>query len=165
MKYYATIEDQTFEIEINQQGELCIDGELAAVDFRSIGGSSIYSLLLGNASYEALVEARDDCYEVLLQGTLYRVWVQDERMRRLAQAARGFAPPSGEIAIKAPMPGLIIDVPVQEGQEVEEGAVLVILESMKMENELKAPRTGVVSQVRVQSGQRVDQHQTLVAIT
>jgi acetyl/propionyl-CoA carboxylase alpha subunit len=165
MKYYATIEDQTFEIEINQQGELCIDGERAAVDFRSIGGSSIYSLLLGNASYEALVEARDDCYEVLLQGTLYRVWVQDERMRRLAQAARGFAPPSGEIAIKAPMPGLIVDVPVQEGQEVEEGAVLVILESMKMENELKAPRTGVVSQVRVQSGQGVDQHQTLVAIT
>ena len=121
MKYFATIDEQTFEIEINQLGELCIDGECAVVDFRSIAGSSIYSLLLGNASYEALVEERDDCYEVLVQGTLYRVQVQDERMRRLAQAAQGFAAPSGEIAIKAPMPGLIVDVPVQEGQAVEEG--------------------------------------------
>ncbi len=164
MKYFATIDDQTFEIEINQQGELCIDGDCAAVDFQSISGSSVYSLLLGNLSYEALVEARDDCYEVLLQGTLYRVCVQDERTRRLAQAARGFAPPSGEIAIRAPMPGLIVAVPVTVGQAVEEGTVLMILESMKMENELKAPRAGVVSQVRVQSGQSVEQHQILVAI-
>ena len=52
-----------------------------------------YSLLLGNVSHEALVEARDDCYDMLVQGTLYRVLVQDERMRRLAQAARGFARP------------------------------------------------------------------------
>lgn len=165
MKYYATIEGKTFEIEINQLGELCIDGECVEVDFQSIGGGSIYSLLLGNASYEALVEARDDCYEVLVQGTLYRVFVQDERMRRLARATRGFVPPSGEIAIKAPMPGLVTDVPVQEGQPVDEGSVLVVLESMKMENELKAPRAGVVSQVRVQSGQSVEQNETLMAVT
>jgi biotin carboxyl carrier protein len=165
MKYYATIDEQTFEIEINQLGELCIDGECAVVDFQSIAGSSIYSLLLGNVSYEALVEARDECYEVLLQGTLYRVSVQDERMRRLAEAAQGFAPPSGEIAVKAPMPGLVVDVAVREGQAVKAGSILVILESMKMENELKAPRAGVISQVRVHRGQTVEQHETLVAIT
>jgi acetyl/propionyl-CoA carboxylase alpha subunit len=165
MKYYATIDDRTYEIEINQLGELCIDGECAEVDFQSIGGTSIYSLLLGNASYEALVEERDDCFEVLVQGRLYRVCVQDERMRRLADAAKGFAPPGGEISIRAPMPGSIVEVPVQEGQEVEEGSVLVILESMKMENELRAPRAGVVSQVRVQAGQNVEQNETLVAIT
>ena len=165
MKYYSAIEDRIFEIEINQLGELCIDGECAEVDFQSISGSSIYSLLFGHVSYEAIVEARDDCYDVLVQGTLYRVKVQDERERRLAQAARGFAPPSGEIAIKAPMPGLIVDVPVCTGQAVEEGNVLVILESMKMENELKAPRAGVISQVRVQTGQSVEQHEILVSIT
>ena len=159
-----TIDDRTFEIEINQQWELCIDDECEAVDFQSISGSSIYSLLLGNVSFEALVEARDDCYEVLLQGTLYRISVQDERLRRLAEAALDFSPPSGEIAIKAPMPGLIVAVPVTEGQSVEEGDVLVVLESMKMENELKAPRAGIVSQVRAQSGQSVDHHETLVAI-
>jgi len=165
MKYFATIDEQTFEIEINQQGELCVDGRCEEVDFQSISGSSIYSLLLGNASFEAIVEARDDCYEVMVQGSLYRVCVEDERMRRLAQAARGFAPPSGEIAIKAPMPGLIVNVPVHVDQAVKKGDVLVVLESMKMENELKAPRDGVVSQVRVESGQSVEQHETLVAMT
>ena len=164
MKYYATIDDQTFEIEINQHGELCIDGKCEEVDLKSLSGSSIYSLLLGNASYEALVEARDDCYEVLVQGTLYRGCVEDERMRRLAQAARGFAPPSGEIAIKAPMSGLIVNVQIHEGQEIQEGDVLIVLESMKMENEIKAPRDGVVSQVRVEPGQSVEQNKTLVAM-
>jgi biotin carboxyl carrier protein len=165
MKYYATIEDKTFEIEINQLGELCIDGECAAVDFQSIGDTAIYSLLLGHISYEALVEARDDDYEVMVQGTLYRVHVEDERTRRLLQAARGFAPPEGEIAIKAPMPGLIVDVPISQGQSVSEGDVLVVLESMKMENELKAPRAGLVSQVRVRAGESAEQHQVLVTIT
>jgi biotin carboxyl carrier protein len=86
-------------------------------------------------------------------------------MRRLAEAAQGFAPPSGEIAVKAPMPGLVVDVAVREGQAVKAGSILVILESMKMENELKAPRAGVISQVRVHRGQTVEQHETLVAIT
>ncbi len=165
MKYYATIDDQTFEIEINQQGAVCVDGEYEVVDFQNISGSSIYSLLLDNASFEALVEARDDCYEVLVQGTLYRVRVEDERDRRMARATRSFAPPEGEIAIKAPMPGLVVNVPVHEGQAVKAGDVLVVLESMKMENDLKAPRDGIVSQVRVESGQSVEQHETLVSIT
>ena len=86
-------------------------------------------------------------------------------MRRLAGAAKGFAPPSGEISIRAPMPGLVVAIPVKLGQKIEKGDVLVVLESMKMENELKAPRAGIVSQVRVQSGQGVEQHQTLVSIT
>jgi biotin carboxyl carrier protein len=60
---------------------------------------------------------------------------------------------------------LVIDVPVQEGQAVAEGGVLVVLESMKMENELRAPRACTVSQVRVQSGQSVEQNETLVSIT
>jgi biotin carboxyl carrier protein len=164
MKYYATIDDKEYEIEIDQQGELCIEGECEIIDFRSIGRRSVYSLLLGNASYEALVEPRDNGYEVMVEGTLYYVRVQDERMRRLSQAAKGFAPPSGEIAIKAPMPGLIVAVSVEEGQAVEEGDVLVILESMKMENELRAPRAGVVSRLGVQHGQSVEQHEVLVAI-
>jgi biotin carboxyl carrier protein len=63
------------------------------------------------------------------------------------------------------MPGLVVAVAVEVGQEIDEGDVLVVLESMKMENELKAPREGVVSQVRVERGQRVEQNQTLLAIT
>ena len=63
------------------------------------------------------------------------------------------------------MPGLVIDVPVSEGQAIDEGGVLVVLESMKMENELKGATRRYVSQVRVQSGQSVERDETLVAIT
>jgi biotin carboxyl carrier protein len=63
------------------------------------------------------------------------------------------------------MPGLIVAIPVNEGQLVKKGDVLIILESMKMENELKAPRDGSVSAVRVTSRQNVEQNQTLVTIT
>jgi biotin carboxyl carrier protein len=62
------------------------------------------------------------------------------------------------------MPGLIVAVPVQEGQEIEEGELLVVLESMKMQNELKAPRAGIVARVRVSQGDSVEQNQVMLTL-
>jgi biotin carboxyl carrier protein len=62
------------------------------------------------------------------------------------------------------MPGLVIDLPVEEGQQVEKGDVLVILESMKMQNELKSPRPGMVARLDVKIGESVEQRQTLLRI-
>ncbi len=62
------------------------------------------------------------------------------------------------------MPGLVVTVPVKEGQQIEKGQVLVILESMKMQNELKSPRTGKVEHVRVKAGESVEQRQLLLSI-
>jgi len=164
MKYAATVGDQTFIIEVNRENEISVDNRPERVDFRCIDQDSLFSLLLNQRSYEAFVEERDGVYQVLLQGRLYTVRVEDERARRLAQATRGFAPASGEIKIKAPMPGLIVAVPVEAGQAVTAGQVVVILESMKMENELKAPRAGVVGRVRARQGQSVEQNQVLLTI-
>jgi biotin carboxyl carrier protein len=74
-------------------------------------------------------------------------------------------PSSGEIQIKAPMPGLIVAIPVAEGQLVKKGDVLIVLESMKMENEIKAPRDGTVSAMRVTRRQNVEQNQTLAVLS
>jgi len=90
--------------------------------------------------------------------------VEDERARRLAETGRGLGAPSGEVVIKSPMPGLIVAVRVKPGQDVKKGETLVILESMKMENELKAPRDGKVGSVRVEGRQAVEQGQTLATI-
>ena len=65
----------------------------------------------------------------------------------------------------APMPGLVVAVPVEEGQEVQKGEDLIILESMKMQNELKAPRDGTISRIRVGPGDSVDQNQVLLTLT
>jgi propionyl-CoA carboxylase alpha chain len=62
------------------------------------------------------------------------------------------------------MPGLVVAVPVNEGQKVEKGQVLLVLESMKMQNELKAPREGMVGRVRVKPGESVEQKQTLLSV-
>ncbi len=63
------------------------------------------------------------------------------------------------------MPGLVVAVPVTQGEQVQKGQNLVILESMKMQNEIKAPREGTVSRVRVKSGDNVDQHQVLLTLS
>ncbi len=161
----TTVGDQSFVIDVNREGQVTVDGEVLSVDFFSIDQATAYSLLLDHDSYEILVNEDEGEYQVLLQGYLFNVRVEDERARRLAQASRGFAPGSGEIHVKAPMPGMIVSVPVTEGQVVKKGDVLIILESMKMENELKAPRDGTVSAVRVQGRQSVEQNQTLITIT
>ena len=63
-----------------------------------------------------------------------------------------------------PQPGMIVSIPVKEGQPIEKGDVLLILESMKMQNELKAPRAGTVGRIRVKTGESVEQRQTLLSV-
>lgn len=164
MKYLTTVNDQQFEIEINQNGRVTVNGEELTVDFRTIS-PSLVSALINNHSFEALVEERDERYEVLMFGDLYEVDVADERKQRLLRSSSGFEAAQGEISIRSPMPGLIVAVPVAEGQEVKQGDAVCVLESMKMENELKAPRAGTVSHIYVNKGDRVEQNKVLVSIT
>ena len=164
MKYATTIGGQTFIMDVNRDDQVTVDGETFAVDLISIDEETAFSLLLNHNSYEVLVNEENGEYQVLLFGHLFNVCVEDERARRLAQAARAFVPTGGELQVKAPMPGLVVAIPVTDGQIVKRGDVLVILESMKMENELRAPRDGAVSSVRVQPGQSVDQGQTLITL-
>jgi len=165
MKYMTKVGDQTFTIEINRDDEIVVDGKSYAVNFVKIGGGNLHSLLIDNESYEALIEERDGLWQVLLHGDLYAIDVADERAQRMAGRTMQLVPDTGELAIKAPMPGLVVSIPVKAGQEVREGDPVVILESMKMENELKTPRAGVIERIAVKPGDSVEQHQVLVVIS
>jgi biotin carboxyl carrier protein len=101
---------------------------------------------------------------VLLRGRLYPITVEDERENRLRSAAGGGVAETGEFHLRAPMPGLVVAIPVAEGQPVQKGQVLLILESMKMQNELKSPRDGTVGRLRVKPGETVEQKQTLLSV-
>ncbi len=164
MKYIATVNGKTYTLEINREDRILCEGIERAVDFRLIDQQHVYSLLLDNASYEALIQEREGEYWVFLRGYLFAVQVEDERERRLREASGGRPGPAGEVTVKAPMPGLIVAVPVQEGQPVRKGEKLVLLESMKMQNEIRAPRDGVVKTIRVRPGQSVEQNQILVVL-
>lgn len=165
MKYIATTGDRRFEIEIGSEREVTLDGRPVEVDFQSVGGQPVYSLILDGRSYEAYVYPAVDGIDVVLGGRLYHVVVEDERERRLRQASTARAVSAGDVHLRAPMPGLVVAVPVNQGQAVARGADLVILESMKMQNELKAPRAGTVTQIRVRPGDRVDQNQVLLVLS
>lgn len=164
MKYLTTVSGQTFEIEINQDGRVSVNGQERTVDFRLIS-EGLYSALIEHRSVEALLEERDGQYHVLIAGDLYEVEVKDERQQRLVRASTGFEVAQGELTIRSPMPGLIVAVRVAEGQAVEPGTPLCVLESMKMENEIKAPRAGTVSRIHVAKGDSVEQNKPLMTIT
>ncbi len=165
MRYKTTIGDQEFDIEINREDEVTLNGQRVPVDFRWLEGNAVFSLLLDHASHEALIEECGDECKVLLRGRMFNVRVEDERSLRRKRPAREFAVPSGELAIRSPMPGLVVTVSVSVGQPVSKGDVLVVLESMKMENEIKAPRDGKVGAIRVEPRQSVELDQILLVLS
>ena len=164
MKYITTVDGKDYLVEIIDEKHISVNGKTYQVDFESVSGQPVYSLIVDGKSHESYVQQGDDNWQVLLRGRLYPVIVEDEREKRLRAAAGGGVAESGEFHLKAPMPGLVVAVPVAEGQEVKKGQVLLILESMKMQNELKSPRAGTIGRIRVKSGESVEQKQTLLSI-
>src|SRR5215216_2954376 len=164
MKYITTIEDKQFVIEIIDDKHISVDGKVYEVDFESVSGQPVYSLIVDGKSHESYVYAGDDNWQVLLRGRLYPVSVVDEREQRLRAAAGGGVVETGEFHLRAPMPGLVVAIPVTEGQDVKKGQVILILESMKMQNELRCPRDGIMGRIRVKVGESVEQKQTLLSV-
>ena len=164
MKYFAKVKDQEFNIEIGQDNKIVVNGETFEIDYQRMPRSGVTSLLINQHSLEAVVEEQDGGWQVLIRGELYPVVVVDERTHRLSKARGSFAAPDGDAAVKSPMPGTIIAVPVNEGDVVQKGDQVIILESMKMENELRAPRAGVVTHIRVETGAGVEKGQVLLVI-
>jgi biotin carboxyl carrier protein len=165
MKYICTVKGEKYVIDIDQEGRITVDEQTHEIDVQFLSDSGVLSLLLDKHSIEAIVEERDDTWEVLIHGELYTVLVQDERAFRLAKERGTSFDVSGDAIVKSPMPGLIIDILVEAGQSVEQGEKVVVLESMKMENELRSPRDGIVAHIYVSSGASVEKGDALVTIS
>lgn len=164
MIYVTTIGDRQYSVEVLDKRHISIEGKVMEVDFESISGQPVYSLLIDGKSYEAFVYSGEDEWQVLLQGQQYPVTVEDAREKRLRAAAGGTLQGSGEFQLKAPMPGLVVAIPVEENQQIEKGQVLLILESMKMQNELRSPRAGKIERIRIKPGESVEQRQVLLTV-
>ncbi len=169
MTYIATIDGQEYRVDLEASGLVTVDDVSYQFDLEAIDGGFHYSLLVGAAaagplgSVEVFVERCEDVCTVTLEGHRYQVRVEDERLRRLGRRPEATLE-AGEAEVTSPMPGLVVAVLVQEGQVVQAGEGLLILEAMKMENEIRAPRSGAVEQLKVAPGQRVSQHEILVRI-
>lgn len=161
MKYVTIINNEQYEIEIDKDGGILVNGEARDFNFLNLGGS-LYSVITQNKSLEAVIDDEDNKIEVMMNGRLYETQVLDERALLMAQRRGGLGGGSGEV--HAPMPGLIVKVVVTDGQEVEQGQTLVILESMKMQNELKSPTDGTVKAIHIEASQSVNKNDLLIEI-
>ena len=176
MKYIVTITPtgavvgagRNFEIEVDDGDQIRVGEQAHQADLKRIGSLDLYSLLLDNKSYEVHVQETDrNDYRVMISGQGYEgyeVRVLDERAYRASQLSGGIGGGSSDSAVKAPIPGLVIKVLVNEGEEVKAGQTLVILGAMKMENELRAPRPGVVATIKAKPGNSVNQGDVLVTL-
>ncbi len=163
MKYYVRVDNNEYEIEIN--GDIVLlNGEPVDVDLVRSGATELYSVLFGGRSHEMLVNADRFNYQINVRGVQLQVQVEDERARRLNRGRRLPTLPDGELAILAPIPGLVVRVLVGEGDSIEEGQPVILLEAMKMENELRAARAGIVKSVVATTGQRVEQNAPLIIL-
>lgn len=111
-----------------------------------------------------LIEADRFIYDVTLRGERFEVQVEDERTRRLNVGRKMVSVPEGDLPVRAPIPGLVVRLLVEVGQTVKDEEPLILLEAMKMENEIRAMRGGVVKQISCVPGQRVEQNAVLLVL-
>ncbi|HYW88414.1 MAG TPA: biotin/lipoyl-containing protein [Chloroflexota bacterium] len=165
--YQVTIGERTLRVSLRRESDALFarvdDGVEIRVQLDAVRGP-LHTLLLDGRRTEVLARRDAAAVQLSIGGIGYRAEVLDEAHARLAQVtgARGGAHSRREL--KAPMPGLVVKVLAEPGQDVEPHQPLVVLQAMKMENELALPRAGRVSAVNVQSGQTVEAGQVLIAL-
>jgi biotin carboxyl carrier protein len=139
--------------------EVTIDGVTRIVDARATRAHTL-SLLLDGMQREVHLTNKAETWTVLSEGRTRRVQLLDERAQRAGRSAQG----PGDKEIRAVMPGKVVAVLVEVGHTVEQGHGVLVIEAMKMENEIKAPRGGTVREIRVTPGQAVEAGELLAVI-
>jgi biotin carboxyl carrier protein len=165
VKYVATLGATSQVVEVTGDDghyRIAIDDEVWEVDAR-LTAQGIYSLLVGGVSYVADVVDRDGTCVVDVGGERYELLVE-EQTRWIIRTRGGAVGGAHGHTLTAPLPGKITHVAVGPGDRVQAGDTLVVIEAMKMENELKASAPGTVAEVRVQPGQAVNPGDVLVVV-
>ncbi len=138
-----------------------IDGRMVAADIAKIS-SGVFSILLGGRSFEVTVEEAAEDLMVHVAGREFQVEITDPRSWRSRRA--GNIELEGRQQVIAPMPGKIVTVLVAQGQKVETGQGLLVIEAMKMQNELRAPKSGTVERLLAKEGQTVSAGELLAIV-
>jgi biotin carboxyl carrier protein len=164
MKYTAIVQGQNVEIELNRKPHGVIEAEINGRRYTLQGKAvepGVYWLVQDNRSLEIGVSQAVDGYMVSLLGRRIPVEILDTRtaLRRAAQHGQ-----DGIVQIRAPMPGKVIKLLVAEGAEVEPNQGIVVLEAMKMQNEIKSPKKGVVRKLGVKEGAPVNSGDLLATV-
>jgi biotin carboxyl carrier protein len=174
MRFIATLHGTEHVVVVDNHGEddgvytMSLDGKSFDVDAQLMK-SHIVSALIDNHSYDVDVEPAssdplDGRMAVRVRGRVVRLEMLDERRKKMLEAQSTRLDQAGACAVSSPMPGKVIKVLVDEGDDVSQGQGVIVIEAMKMENELKAPKAGKVVAIKVREGNAVDSGAVMVVI-
>jgi biotin carboxyl carrier protein len=167
MRYVVQLNDQRHTVCIEPDGVQYENEPKARGELSDIEGSPVRMVKLGTHVYRVVAEKRQGRgrYTLWVDGYRFEVEALDERTRAIRDLSAANAAPTGPAPIIAPMPGLIVRVNVSVGDQVEAGQGIVVMEAMKMENELRATAPGTVQTIEVAAGTAVEKGALLVSLT
>jgi biotin carboxyl carrier protein len=164
MKYHVTLDGRTVTVDLSGPDPV-VDGRPLRATLATRPGTSVRHLLLDDRSYPLVAVPADSRgrWRLLLSGRTLEASAIDERTRSIRELS-GATTTDGDRVIAAPMPGLVLRINVEVGEQIEAGQGIVVVEAMKMENELRAPTAGRVARIDVAAGQAVEKGTVLVVL-
>jgi biotin carboxyl carrier protein len=165
VKYVVEVAGRSLEVELDGE-QVTVNGTVLSASLSELAGTPVAVLSLGDSVHRVVV-TRDSArgrYVLSLDGRRYEVEALDERTRAIRQLSSSTSGPKGPAPLVAPMPGLIVRVSVEVGARVQPGQGLVVMEAMKMENELRSSSAGVVKAIRAAPGTAVERGAVLVEL-
>lgn len=165
MIYKATVNDKrVISVDLQSDGTVLLDGNVSSPDIFEVK-EGIYSIIKERKSFNSEVikfDKEERIFHIRVNNNVYKVQLRDRFDDLLHELGMDAAKSKKVSELKAPMPGLVVEVCINEGQEVKKGDKLVVLEAMKMENILKAPADAVVKKISITKGQTVEKNEALI---
>lgn len=162
-RFRVTIGERVVDVVAHADGTFVVDGRPVNPEIR-LAAEGLYSVLIDGRSHTLRTATRDEGFAIATGCTTLQVSVESERSRLLKRVAGAGASAETRTAVTAPMPALVVRVLAAPGSAVQKGDGLIVLEAMKMENEIRAPRNGTVREVRVGLGKAVEKGEVLITL-
>lgn len=163
MRYFVEVDGKTYEVHIDGE-RVTIDGERIDASLLEVAGTPVRRLSANGKSHRLVAQSGEGrgLWDLHLDGQRLSVEVVDERTRAIRSMTNRAGAVHGPRPIRAPMPGMIVRVEVKPGDHVKPGQGVVVIEAMKMENELKSETAAVVAKVAVTAGTAVEKGALLI---
>lgn len=165
MKFIVDIAGERVTVDL-AGGEATVEGQTEAARVAQVEGTPVRLVTIGGVQHR-VVARRDGPkgrYALWIDGWRFDVEALDERTRAIRDLSAASAAAPGPAPVVAPMPGLIVRLHVQLGDQVQAGQPVVVMEAMKMENELRAPAAGTIKAIHAQPGKAVEKGTVLVEL-
>lgn len=166
MKYIARVNESEFVLDLKLNSEsqkIHVEGEDYQVEVEPLSKHHVLTRINGRV-FDVLVTETGPVAETMVNGKICRVQITPEKLQHIKQLSGAEAAASGPKPVKAPMPGLVLKILVKEGQKVHRRDGLLVIEAMKMENEIRAERDCQIKKIFVREGEAVDKEQLLIEL-